>query len=111
MSTGQIRRPTTTRAISVGSPPSAAPRASCSSVSSMASNAVPQHAHSVLRRDVTGSGEVAMKTKLGSLMLGVGLLFLVGPVAAHHSWTVDYDSGKPITVKGVVTKVEWTNPH
>jgi DNA/RNA endonuclease YhcR with UshA esterase domain len=30
---------------------------------------------------------------------------------AHHSWTSDYDGTKPVTVKGVVTKVEWTNPH
>lgn len=33
------------------------------------------------------------------------------PVAAHHSWTADYDAAKPVTVKGVVMKVEWTNPH
>jgi hypothetical protein len=32
-------------------------------------------------------------------------------MSAHHSWTADYDAGKPVTVKGVVTKVEWTNPH
>lgn len=32
-------------------------------------------------------------------------------VAAHHSWTADYDANKPVTVKGVVSKVEWTNPH
>jgi hypothetical protein len=33
------------------------------------------------------------------------------PVAAHHSWTVEYDAARPMEVKGVVTKVEWTNPH
>jgi hypothetical protein len=38
-------------------------------------------------------------------------LCLAAPLAAHHSWTADYDGGKPVTVKGVVTKVEWTNPH
>jgi len=32
-------------------------------------------------------------------------------LAAHHSRTADYDGGNPVTVKGVVTKVEWTNPH
>ena len=36
---------------------------------------------------------------------------LTVPMAAHHSWTADYDAAKPVTVKGVVTKVEWTNPH
>jgi Family of unknown function (DUF6152) len=32
-------------------------------------------------------------------------------LGAHHSWTSDYDGAKPVAVKGVVTKVEWTNPH
>ena len=33
------------------------------------------------------------------------------PTGAHHSWTSDYDGSQPVTVEGVVTKVEWTNPH
>ena len=36
---------------------------------------------------------------------------ITSTAAAHHSWTVDYDASKPVTVKGVVTKMEWTNPH
>ena len=39
------------------------------------------------------------------------LLCLAAPVAAHHGWQFDYDDKKPVTVKGVVTKIEWTNPH
>jgi uncharacterized protein DUF6152 len=30
---------------------------------------------------------------------------------AHHSFSSEFDTTKPITVTGVVTKVEWTNPH
>jgi hypothetical protein len=30
---------------------------------------------------------------------------------AHHSFAAEFDSSKPVTVKGFVTKVEWTNPH
>lgn len=52
-----------------------------------------------------------MRMKLGVLSAGFGVLLLAVPIAAHHSWTAEYDSKKPITVKGVVTKVEWTNPH
>lgn len=45
------------------------------------------------------------------LVGGVACLCLAAPVAAHHSWTAEYDANKPVTVKGVVTKIEWTNPH
>jgi hypothetical protein len=52
-----------------------------------------------------------MRTTLGVLAVGFGLLCLTAPALAHHSWTADYDAGKPVTIKGVVSKVEWTNPH
>ena len=50
-----------------------------------------------------------MTTKHGVLLA----VFFLLPVslAAHHSWTAEYDAAKPVTVRGVVTKVEWTNPH
>ena len=51
-----------------------------------------------------------MKMKLWVAIASLALWTAV-PLGAHHSWTADYDGGKPVTVKGVVTKVEWTNPH
>ena len=36
---------------------------------------------------------------------------LCHPLAAHHSFGAEYDATKPVTLTGVVTKVEWTNPH
>ncbi len=39
------------------------------------------------------------------------LLFTSIPLLAHHSFGAEYDAGKPITLTGVVTRVEWTNPH
>ena len=33
------------------------------------------------------------------------------PVMAHHSFAAEYDDTKPVKVSGVVTKVEWKNPH
>ena len=53
-----------------------------------------------------------MKFKvLGALAVGIGLLVSAAPAWAHHSFAAEYDSNQLITLKGVVTKVEWTNPH
>ena len=46
-----------------------------------------------------------------ALLIGVGVLCLAVPVVGHHSVAGEYDPDKPVTVKGTVTKVEWTNPH
>src|SRR5690349_6824757 len=52
-----------------------------------------------------------MAMKLDVLGVGLALSALAIPVSAHHSWTAEYDASKPVSVKGVVSKVEWTNPH
>jgi Family of unknown function (DUF6152) len=40
-----------------------------------------------------------------------GMLLAAMPVLAHHAGATKYDEKKPITLKGVVTKVQWMNPH
>ena len=44
-------------------------------------------------------------------LLILALLGLAASLPAHHSFGAEYDVNKPITLTGVVTKVEWTNPH
>ena len=51
-----------------------------------------------------------MPTKLWALLTAAGVA-IAAPAFAHHSVAVDYDANKPGKVTGVVTKVEWTNPH
>jgi hypothetical protein len=51
-----------------------------------------------------------MKWQLAALLAAFSLLFVSGPVNAHHS-TAMYDNQNPVTVTGVVKKFEWTNPH
>jgi hypothetical protein len=44
-------------------------------------------------------------------LVGALLLSAAAPAVAHHSFAAEYDGSKPVKVTGVVTKVEWTNPH
>jgi len=48
---------------------------------------------------------------LGLLAAVFGVFLAVTPLAAHHSFSAEYDSKKSVTLKGIVTKVEWMNPH
>ena len=53
-----------------------------------------------------------MKLSTVCLLIAFALtLVAVKPVAAHHSFDAEYDSKKPITVSGIVTKLDWVNPH
>jgi hypothetical protein len=48
---------------------------------------------------------VIIRSKLAALAL------IVGPLWAHHSFSLEFDATKQVTFKGVVTKVEWMSPH
>ena len=45
------------------------------------------------------------------LRLGILIAAAVIPLVAHHSFEAEYDFNKTMKVTGVVTKMEWMNPH
>jgi Family of unknown function (DUF6152) len=49
-----------------------------------------------------------MKKLLSALAF---VVMACAPLLAHHSFASQYDRNKSMTVKGVVTKVDWRNPH
>jgi len=38
-------------------------------------------------------------------------LFFSSPVFGHHAISTEFDPQAPVKLRGVVTKVDWTNPH
>jgi len=52
-----------------------------------------------------------MNYRLGGALAVLGLLIAGIPASAHHSVQAQFDLDKPIKLTGVVTKVEWINPH
>jgi hypothetical protein len=52
-----------------------------------------------------------MLVKQAVLAAGIGMLAATLPLIAHHSFAAEFDSAKPLSIQGVVTKLDWTNPH
>ena len=46
---------------------------------------------------------------IGGLLIATWIATVDGK--AHHSFAAQYDANKPLTLKGVVTRMEWMNPH
>ena len=53
---------------------------------------------------------MSMRLTFTAVALGT-LLAATASVQAHHSFSATYDGNKPVTLKGTVTKLGWSNPH
>ncbi len=52
-----------------------------------------------------------MNSKLTKIFATAGLLVASLPLAAHHSFSAEFDDKKPVRLDGKVNRMEWTNPH
>lgn len=52
-----------------------------------------------------------MKFKWDTLLVIFALPLLAAPAFAHHSFAAEFDQDKPISITGVISKVDWINPH
>jgi hypothetical protein len=52
-----------------------------------------------------------MKIRVLAVLVAAMSLTSAMPVFAHHSFAAEFDATKPVNLTGVVTKVEWMNPH
>ena len=54
-----------------------------------------------------------MRSRLFGVVAGAAFVVASAavPVIAHHSFAAEFDAKKPVKLRGVVTKMEWINPH
>jgi len=53
-----------------------------------------------------------MRHRLGSLLVAVTIgMAATAALLAHHSVPGQFDMSKPMTLKGVISKIDWINPH
>src|SRR5271170_3651653 len=61
----------------------------------------------------SGGGDMASVFRIArGAVLGVLCLILLSvPVFAHHAFTAEFSGETPIELKGIISKVDWINPH
>jgi hypothetical protein len=54
---------------------------------------------------------MSLRRLITTLAIAAGVAWTAAPLLAHHSFTAEFDDQKTVTLKGTLTKVEFTNPH
>ena len=44
-------------------------------------------------------------------LVSCALVLAAMPASAHHAFAAEFDSDRPVKVRGTITKIEWVNPH
>jgi uncharacterized protein DUF6152 len=52
-----------------------------------------------------------MRCTLGRLVMSCGLLMWAGSASAHHALQAQFDTLKPLQLKGTLARIDWVNPH
>jgi hypothetical protein len=52
-----------------------------------------------------------MKAKIAAFSAAIGFVLTTPGIIAHHSFAAEFDANKVLNLKGIVTKIEWANPH
>ena len=52
-----------------------------------------------------------MRTTLAVILAAALILTANAPMIAHHAFSAEFDSTKPVRIRGKITRMEWINPH
>ena len=52
-----------------------------------------------------------MRTLVALAAAAAALFAAAAPARAHHAFSAEFDADRPVTLKGVITRMEWVNPH
>jgi hypothetical protein len=58
----------------------------------------------MVSKTISVSARISAAVALAALLASAG-------VRAHHSFSAEFDVGRPVEITGTVTEIEWTNPH